>query len=153
MPNLSKESRILQPDDTALGDGWCNKKDKVSQVPETMRSIDVGDGAQTMVNGSHWRDNRFITISSRKITIASNYPSITKNRSYLDVSFLFCSGFRCSSVHSRDTKMKLYIQVQQLVTLLSFDLLGVFSWERQWTVLKKMVRIYWKNICVNHTYD
>lgn len=102
-----------------------------------MRSIDVGDGAQTMVNGSHWRDNRFITISSRKITIASNYPSITKNRSYLDVSFLFCSGFRCSSVHSRDTKIKLYIQVQQLVTLLSFDLLGVFSWERQWTVFKK----------------
>lgn len=80
-----------------------------------------------MVNGSHWRDNRFITISSRKITIASNYPSITKNRSYLDVSFLFCSGFGRSSVHSRDTKMKLYIQVQQLVTLLSFDLLGVFS--------------------------
>lgn len=53
MPNLSKESRILQPDDTALGDGWCNKKDKVSQVPETMRSIDVGDGAQTMFNGSY----------------------------------------------------------------------------------------------------
>lgn len=43
----------FRTDDTALGDGWCNKKDKVSQVPETMRSIDVGDGAQTMVNGSH----------------------------------------------------------------------------------------------------
>lgn len=127
-----------------------------------MRSIDVGDGAQTMVNGSHWRDNRFITISSRKITIASNYPSITKNRSYLDVSFLSWSGFRCSSVHSRDTKIKLYIQVQQLVTLLSFDLLGVFSWERQWTVLKKngenileeyMRQPYiWLDICIKEPF-
>lgn len=57
MPNLSKESRILQlyPSELTI-QHWVmagvTKKDKVSQVPETMRSIDVGNGARTMVNGS-----------------------------------------------------------------------------------------------------